>query len=108
MTFAPFEYQENGKLTGLDIELGAEIAKAMGLEPAPLNIEFKGLIPALLGSRIDAINSAMYINPERSQQVDFVPYMRIGNEIRLRCATTASTPWGSAPRPSSPRALRES
>jgi polar amino acid transport system substrate-binding protein len=80
-TFAPFEYQENGKLTGLDIELGAEIAKAMGLEPAPLNIEFKGLIPALQGSRIDAINSAMYINPERSQQVDFVPYMRIGNEI---------------------------
>lgn len=80
-TFAPFEYQENGKLTGLDIELGTEIAKAMGLEAAPLNIDFKGLIPALQGGRIDAINSAMYMNPERAQQVDFVPYMKIGNEI---------------------------
>jgi polar amino acid transport system substrate-binding protein len=26
----------------------------------------------------------MYINPQRAEQVDFVPYMRIGNEIVVR------------------------
>ena len=80
-TFAPFEYQEDGKLVGFDIDLGEALAAKMGLETNILNMEFKGLIPALQGGRIDIINSAMYINPERSEQVEFIPYLRIGNEI---------------------------
>ncbi len=80
-TFAPFEYMEDGELTGFDVEFGAALAEAMGLEVNPLNMEFNGLIPALQGGRIDIINSAMYINPERSEQVDFIPYMQVGNEI---------------------------
>lgn len=80
-TFAPFEYSEDGKLVGFDIEIGAHMAEVMGLEVDPLNMEFKGLIPALNGGRIDLINSAMYIKPERAEQVDFIPYMRVGNEI---------------------------
>ena len=83
-TFAPFEFQDNGQLTGFDIEFGAAVAKAMGLAPSPLNMDFNGLIPALQGKRIDVINSAMYINPKRAEQVDFVPYMRIGNELVVR------------------------
>lgn len=80
-TFAPFEYTVDGQLTGYDIELGAHMAELMGLQANPLNMEFKGLIPALQGGRIDIINSAMYIKPERAEQVDFIPYMRVGNEI---------------------------
>jgi polar amino acid transport system substrate-binding protein len=80
-TFAPFEYTEDGKLTGFDIEFGAHMAEIMGLEVSPLNLDFKGMIPALQGGRIDIINSAMYIKPERAEQVDFIPYMRVGNEI---------------------------
>ena len=80
-TFAPFEYTVDGELTGFDIELGAHMAELMGLDVNPLNMEFKGLIPALQGGRIDIINSAMYIKPERAEQVDFIPYMRVGNEI---------------------------
>ena len=80
-TFAPFEYQEGDKLVGFDIDFGEALAAKMGLKTNILNMEFKGLIPALQGGRIDIINSAMYINPERSEQVDFIPYMKIGNEI---------------------------
>lgn len=83
-TFAPFEYSLDGKLVGFDIEFADAIAKVLKLEPAPLNIEFKGLIPALQGKRVDVINSAMYINPARSEQVDFVPYMKIGQQIVVR------------------------
>ena len=83
-TFAPFEYLKNGADTGFDIEFGAAVAKKMGLVPAPMNMDFNGLIPALQGHRIDAINSAMYINPARAKQVDFVPYMRIGEEIVVK------------------------
>jgi polar amino acid transport system substrate-binding protein len=83
-TFAPFEYTQDGKLTGFDIDFIEAIAKAIKLEPSPLNIEFKGLIPALQGKRVDVINSAMYINPARSEQVDFVPYMKIGQQMVVR------------------------
>src|SRR6266581_9648218 len=61
-TFAPFEYMQDGKVVGFDIEL-------------------MGLIPALQSNRLDVINSAMYIRPEREEQVDFVPYLTVGNEI---------------------------
>lgn len=83
-TFAPFEYQENGSLVGFDIEFGAAIAKVLGLQTNIVNMDFNGLIPALQGKRIDIINSAMYINPKRATQVDFIPYMRIGNELIVR------------------------
>ena len=83
-TFAPFEYQKEGKYTGFDIAFGEAVAKQMGLAPGLTNMDFNGLIPALQGKRIDIINSAMYINPQRAEQVDFVPYMRIGNEIIVK------------------------
>ncbi|KAA5606597.1 ABC transporter substrate-binding protein [Roseospira marina] len=83
-TFAPFEYKDGTKLVGLDIELGELLAAKMGLVTEPLNMEFQGLIPALQGKRIDIINSAMYMNEERAEQVDFVPYLTVGNEVVVR------------------------
>ena len=80
-TFAPFEFTDNGKLTGFDIDLIDAISKEMQLTPNPQSMQFSGLIPALQGGRTDLINSGMYITPARSAQVDFVPYMRIGDRI---------------------------
>jgi polar amino acid transport system substrate-binding protein len=60
--------------------VNAIVAK-MNVQSAMSTMEFKGLIPALLGGRIDAIVSGMYINPERSQVVDFIPYLRVGNQL---------------------------
>jgi polar amino acid transport system substrate-binding protein len=83
-TFAPFEFQKDGAFTGFDIEFGDAVAAKMGLAPVITNMDFGGLIPALQGHRIDVINSGMYINPKRSEAVDFVPYMKIGNQIVVR------------------------
>lgn len=82
-TFPPFEYRdtETGGLTGFDIEMIEALAGYMGLEAEALDISFDGLVPALNGGRIDIINSAMYIKPEREEQVDFVRYMLIGEAI---------------------------
>ncbi|QHI99459.1 transporter substrate-binding domain-containing protein [Xylophilus rhododendri] len=80
-TFAPFEFKDNGQLTGFDIDMIQALGKKLGLEPAPMNMEFKGLIPALQGNRLDIINSAMYINPARAAQVDFVPYLKVGTQV---------------------------
>ncbi|MCC3705038.1 ABC transporter substrate-binding protein [Rouxiella badensis] len=80
-TFMPFEFTQNGQLTGFDIDLITALSKKLALKPAPMSMEFKGLIPALQGKRLDIINSAMYINPTRAQQVDFVPYLKIGSRV---------------------------
>lgn len=80
-TFAPFEFQKDGKLTGFDIDFIEALGQKLKAKPIAMNMEFKGLIPALQGSRIDIINSAMYMNPDRATQVDFVPYMKIGNMV---------------------------
>jgi polar amino acid transport system substrate-binding protein len=83
-TFPPFEFIEDGKPVGFDIDLADALSKQMGLKPAIDGFEFKGLIPALLGKRIDAIISAMYINADREKIVDFVPYMLVGNQLVVR------------------------
>jgi polar amino acid transport system substrate-binding protein len=80
-TFPPFEYKDGTTLTGFDVEMGQALAESMGLEVAPLDIDFDGLIPALNGKRIDIINSAMYINEERAEQVEFIPYMVVGEAL---------------------------
>jgi polar amino acid transport system substrate-binding protein len=83
-TFPPFEFIDNGKPVGFDIELAALLAKQLAVTSTVGTFEFKGLIPALLGKRIDAIISGMYINAERQQVANFVPYLLVGNQIVVR------------------------
>jgi polar amino acid transport system substrate-binding protein len=80
-TFPPFESMDNDKAVGFDVDMMDAITAKMKLTSAISGMEFKGLIPALLGNRIDAIVSGMYINPERSQVVDFIPYLKVGNQL---------------------------
>lgn len=80
-TFAPFEFMRDGALSGFDIDMIAALAGKLSVEADARNMEFKGLIPALQGGRIDMINSAMYMNEARAEQVDFVEYMQIGNRV---------------------------
>jgi polar amino acid transport system substrate-binding protein len=84
VTFPPFEFTENGKPVGFDIDFTDAVAKKLGLQSTIMPIEFKGLIPALLGKRIDVIVSGMYINPQRLEVADFVPYLLVGNQIVVR------------------------
>ena len=83
-TFPPFESMEDNKPVGFDVDLVALLAKKMALTPVISTFEFKGLIPALLGKRIDAIISGMYINAEREQVADFVPYVLVGNQVVVK------------------------
>lgn len=83
-TAPPMEFKKDDKYQGFDIEMIETLASYMGLKTEVVNIAFDGLLPALLGKRVDVINSSMYITPARAEQVDFVPYMRIGEAIMVR------------------------
>ena len=70
-TFPPFEYSENGKRMGFDVELIEAIGKVLGRPIEWTEIDFKGLVPGLIANRFDVAASAIYITDERSKVVDF-------------------------------------
>ena len=70
-TFPPMEFVKDGKRTGFDIELVEALAEKMGKKVQWIDIDFKGLIPAVLANRADMAVSAIYITDERKKVVDF-------------------------------------
>jgi polar amino acid transport system substrate-binding protein len=88
-TFPPMEMTVDGHRTGFDIELTEALAKAMGKKIAWTDIDFKGLIPAIISGRADAAMSAIYITPAREKAVDFTDSYYAGGLVVL---TKADSP----------------
>lgn len=69
--FQPFEYMENGEITGFDIELIKEIGKVLGKEVEFKNISFSGLLPALQVGKLDAVIAGLTVTDERKKYINF-------------------------------------
>ncbi len=83
--FMPFEFKQDGKYVGFDIDFWAAIAKEIGVEYDLQPMDFNGLIPALQTGNIDVAIAAMTIKSEREEVVDFAyPYYDAGLIILVR------------------------
>lgn len=70
--YPPYSYlDENGELTGFEIELGNATCRHLGIECEWVITPWDDIIPGLLDGRYDAIMSSMSINAERAEKVDF-------------------------------------
>ena len=79
--FAPYEYLENGKMVGFDIELMDAIGEELGYEIVWSNMSFDGLLPALQMKKIDAVIAGMSQTPERQKDVTFsMPYLLFSSD----------------------------
>lgn len=79
--FAPYEYLENGKMVGFDIELMDAIGEELGYEIVWSNMSFDGLLPALQMKKIDAVIAGMSQTPERQKAVTFsMPYLLLSSD----------------------------
>ncbi len=79
LTYAPFEFQENGKYVGIDVELITEIAKLEGINIELKPMDFGGIIPGLQSGQIDGAIAGASITDERKKTVDFSdPYYETG------------------------------
>ena len=74
-------FDANGNPTGSDIDIGAEIAKRLGLDMAVNNTVFDTIIAALQGGKCDIIISAQNITRDRIKQVDMIPYFQAGQSF---------------------------
>jgi len=83
--FVPFEYKgQDGKYTGFDVDLWAEIAKRIGVEYELKPMDFNGLIPGLTTGNIDVALAAIFIKSSREEKIDFShPYFRAGLKVMV-------------------------
>jgi polar amino acid transport system substrate-binding protein len=78
----PMEYFDaNSQPAGVDIELGTEIAKRLGVKAEWANTPFSGIVPALQAKNCDAILSQLFDKPKRREVVDFVDYMNSSQSL---------------------------
>ncbi len=81
LTFFPYEYMENDKPAGFDVEFLDGLAKVMGRTADNVDTRFPNLITGLQSDRFDITNSSMYITAERLKVIDMVPYLKSGEAI---------------------------
>jgi polar amino acid transport system substrate-binding protein len=71
-------------LMGFDIDMGIEMAKALGVKPVFVDTLWPSIIPALNLGRFDIIFGGMSVTESRKQKVDFAdPFMIVGQTILL-------------------------
>ena len=92
-TYPPFEFVDPaGQISGVDIEVGREIGKALGREVEFRNINFDGLITALRTGSVDLVLSSMTATPERRKSIDFSePYVKAGLAILAANSSTVQS-----------------
>lgn len=97
--FAPFEYLDNGKIVGFDIDLINEIGKIIGKEIIIKNIAFDGLLPAMQAKKLDLIISGMTATDERRKSVNFsTPYFTSNQAIIVNKDNANITSFDSLPK----------
>ncbi|GGE21343.1 ABC transporter substrate-binding protein [Marinithermofilum abyssi] len=80
--YKPYNFRQQGELTGFDVEIGKALAKEMGLKPKPVTNPFETIVAGLQTRKYDAVIGSMGITEERKKAVDFSkPYYRSGAQI---------------------------
>ncbi|MDR1475526.1 MAG: ABC transporter substrate-binding protein [Holosporales bacterium] len=69
--YPPFEYYENGKIVGFDIELAELIAKKLGKRAVFRDMQFLAIIVSVKNEMVDAAISALAVTKKREESCDF-------------------------------------
>lgn len=84
-TFAPFEYIEDGKVIGADVDIAQEFANDLGVELEVVDMNFDLLIDAVNAGKGDFAAAGMTVDPDRSKQVDFTTkYVKSAQHVIIK------------------------
>lgn len=85
-TWAPWTYHDEADaLVGYDVEVGQNVAKALGVEAEFVEGEWDGLFPGLDAGLYDILINGVDATPERNEKYDFsTPYAYIHTVLVVR------------------------
>jgi polar amino acid transport system substrate-binding protein len=90
-TYAPNEFEDNGKIVGFDVDLFNAVAAKLGLRTEWVKSSFGDIIPGVTQSgKYEVGVSSFTINPERKAQSLMISYFQAGTQW----ATKAGNPAG--------------
>ena len=73
--FEPYEYYENDKIVGIDIDIMNAVCEKIGMELQPEDMSFDSVIGAAQTGKADIAMSGITITEDRKNMVDFtIPY----------------------------------
>lgn len=76
--YEPLYWKDGDTFTGFDPDSITAVADELGLTVKYNVSAFDGLLPALMSGRCDVLRSGLYINEERSENADAIPYLQTG------------------------------
>ena len=79
--FAPYEYYENGKIVGVDIDIAYEIAKELGKDLVVKDIAFDSIIMEVKTGKSDFAAAGISYTPERARAVAFSDNYAVSKQI---------------------------
>ncbi len=79
--FAPYEYYDNNKIVGVDVEIAKEIASALGKKLVIKDVYFDAIINEIKSGKADFALAGMSVSEERKKQVDFSNTYIISKQI---------------------------
>ena len=84
--FLPFEMKNSsGQWEGFDVDMMKDFSKSLNLKLEMIQINFDGIIPALLSGKCDMIAAGMTVTPSRKKVVSFShPTFENGLSIALK------------------------
>ncbi|WP_026581872.1 transporter substrate-binding domain-containing protein [Bacillus sp. J33] len=91
--FKPFSFtNDDGSMSGFDIDVAEAVAKELGLEPAQNKFKFGGIVEGVKSGRFDAAVASHTITEERLNAVNFsTPYYYSGPQIYVRPDSSVET-----------------
>lgn len=80
----PFEYKDNGKLVGYEVDILHKIAQDNNWTIKNKYMDFDAMIPALQSGSIDAAFAGIYITDKRKKAISFShPFYKNGNQLAV-------------------------
>ncbi len=92
LTYPPYAYLESGKPAGFDADFSRLLASKLSLKPVFVDTRFPDLILGMRAHRFDAVASALYVTPERTKLIDFIPYLKTGASLVVLSASSYARP----------------
>lgn len=91
-TYAPFTYKnEQGVLTGFDVDIATAVAAKLGLKPKFVLTEWSGILAGLQASKFDVVVNQVGLTAERQKSLLFsAPYAYSSAQIIVKKSSTAA------------------